>query len=138
MFCHFAPSHKITCTVPPESICTSATGFTRWTQGQCTRFALASTSRGTNEAQDEAETKPRESRVLRWPHLHAINCFCFLFVCVSLLVIRSHLPKRFSWKPQPTLVISSMHRSRLELLSLEIKVYVNTKNFEVKLRLFHV
>ena len=99
-------------TVPPESICTSAAGFTRWTQGQCTRFALASTLRGTNEARDETETKPRESRVLQWPRLRALNCLCLLFVCVTLLVIRSHLPKRFSRKPQPPLAISSMHRSR--------------------------
>ena len=100
-------------TVPPESICTSAAGFTRWTQGQCTRFALASTSRGTNEARDETETKPRELRVLQWPRLRALNCLCLLFVYVSLLVIRLHLPKRFSRKPQPPLAISSMHRSRL-------------------------
>ena len=126
----------MTTTVPPESICTSAAGLTRWTQGQCTHFALASTSRGTNEARDETETKPRESRVLQWPHLRALYCLCLLFVYVSLLVIRSHLPKRFSRKPQPPLVISSMHHSRLELLSLEIKAYVNTKDFEVKLRLF--
>ena len=127
---------KITHTVPPESICTSAAGFTRWTQGQCTCFALASTSRGTNEARDETETKPRQSRVLHWPRLCALNCLCLLFVCVSLLVIRSHLPKRFSRKPRPPLAISSMHRSRLKLLSLEIKAYVNTKDFEVKIRQF--
>ena len=96
--------------VPPESICTSAAGFTRWTQGQCTRFALASTSRGTNVARDETKTKPRETRILQWPRLRALNCLCLLFVCVSLLVIRSHLPKRFSRKPQLPLAISSMHR----------------------------
>ena len=117
--------------VSPESICTSAAGFTRWTQGQCTRFALASTSRGTNEARNETETKPRETRVLQWPCLRALNCLCLLFFCVSLLVIRSHLPKRFSRKPQPPLAISLMHRSRLELLSLEII----RRTFEVKLRL---
>ena len=105
--------HNMLYTVPPESICTSAAGFTRWTQGQCTRFALASTSRGTNEARDETETKPRELRVLQWLRLRALNCLCLLFVYVSLLVIRLHLPKRFSRKPQPPLAISSMHRSRL-------------------------
>ena len=68
------------CTVPPESICTSATGFTRLTQGQCMRFALASTSRGMNEARDKTEMKPRESRVLQWPCLHALNCVCLLLV----------------------------------------------------------
>ena len=138
LICTPAPPRKFQFTVPPESICTSAAGFTRWTQGQCTRFALASTSRGTNEARDETETKPRESRVLQWPRLRALNCLCLLFVCVSLLVIKSHLPKRFSRKPQPPLAISSMHCSRLKLLSLEIKAYVNTKDFEAKIRLFHV
>ena len=52
-------------TVPPGVICTSAAGFTRWTHGQCTRFARACTSGRTNEARDETETKPRESRVLQ-------------------------------------------------------------------------
>ena len=124
-------------TVPPESICTSAAGFTRWTQGQCTRFALASTSRGTNEARDETETKPRETCVLQWPRLHALNCLCLLFVCVSLLVIRSHLPKRFSRKPQPHLAISLMHRSRLDLLSLEIMRRTLKLNFDLYNLLFY-
>ena len=52
-------------TVPPGVIRTSAAGFTRWTHGQCTRFARACTSGRTNEARDETETKPRESRVLQ-------------------------------------------------------------------------
>ena len=47
-------------TVLPGVICTLATGFMRWTHGQYTRFARASTSGRTNEARDETETKPTE------------------------------------------------------------------------------
>ena len=43
--------------VPPESICTSAAGFTRWTQGQCTRLPL----RPPREERTKHETKPRRS-----------------------------------------------------------------------------
>ena len=82
-------------TVPPESICTSAAGFTRWTQGQCTRFALASTSRGTNEARDETETKPRETRVLQWPRPRALNCLCLLFVVFYCLLSGRNYPRDF-------------------------------------------
>ena len=59
---------KLNCrklSVPPGVICTSTAGFTRWTHGQCTRFARACTSGRTNEARDETETKPRESRALQ-------------------------------------------------------------------------
>ena len=86
------------------------------------------------EERTKHKTKPRRSlgkRVLQWPRLRALNCLCLLFVCVSLLVIRVHLPKRFSRKPLPPLVISLMHRSWLDLLSLEII----RRTFEVKLRL---
>ena len=40
----FLKKRNLTATVSQlETICTLATGFTRWMQGQCARFALAST-----------------------------------------------------------------------------------------------
>ena len=61
--------------VPPGVICTLAAGFTRWT----------STLGRTNEAQDETEMKPRESRVLQQRCLCALNCLCFRHIAVYCL-----------------------------------------------------
>ena len=67
----------------------------RWTRGQCTRFARASTSGRTNEARDETETKPRESRILQRPRLRALNCLCLLQSCLLLFGVSHNTQEMF-------------------------------------------